>query len=146
MQEFCAIPYRRTHLGVEFCLVSQVKVNRWEFPKLPRKGEFSARALLDQVLVSAGAGGQLDANEPLAEFEASRSGESCHTSAYLMRVTTVTDDWPERPARRRLWCLAEEARMRLRRKPLRRLIDIALQTVNDAARPAAAQAESIAAH
>ena len=129
MQECCAIPYRRTQLGVEFCLISRVKVNRWEFPKLSRREDFSSRALLDEVAKSVGADGELETDEPLAEFVASRCGESCRTSAYLMRVTGVKEQWPEQEARRRLWCLAEEARIRIRRKPLRRFIDLALRQV-----------------
>lgn len=131
MHESCAIPYRRTHLGVEFCLISEAKVNRWEFPKVIERGDFRPDMLLDEVASSAGAGGVLESGQPLAEFVAARGGESRHTTAYLMRVTSVRDTWPQQSARRRLWCLAEEARVRLRRKPMRRLIDIALQTVTD---------------
>jgi hypothetical protein len=129
MHESCAIPYRRTHLGVEFCLISEAKINRWEFPKVVQRGDFQPDELLDEVATSAGAAGVLERDEPLAEFVAARGGESKHTTAFLMRVTSVRDNWPQQPARRRLWCLAEEARMRLRRKPMRRLIDIALQAV-----------------
>ena len=131
MHERCAVPYRRTQLGVEFCLVSQAKVNRWEFPKLSRPDEFSPQALLAEVSAAAGAEGELADEQPLSEFVASRAGEACRTSAYLMRVTNVRDHWLQESNRRRLWCLAEEARVRLRRKPMRRLIDIALHAVDD---------------
>ncbi len=46
-----------------------------------------------------------------------------------MRVTDVDDEWKNRETHRRLWCLAEEARARIRRKPLRQFIDAALQAI-----------------
>ena len=49
-------------------------------------------------------------------------------SGYLMRVTSVSDSWPKQSSHRRLWCLAEEARARIRRKPLRRFLDLALHS------------------
>ena len=128
--ESCVVPYRLTHLGVEFCLVSEAKVNRWEFPKVRGEQDVAARALLDEVAASAGATGDLQGDGPMAQFVAARGGAPCRTSAYLMRVTIVSDSWPQQAARRRLWCLAEEARARLRRKPWRRLVDLALQSVD----------------
>jgi hypothetical protein len=130
VHESCAIPYRFTSQGVEFCLVSEAKVNRWEFPHLSGAEGFSPGALVDAVATTAGATGRLDAEKPLAEFVAARGGEARSTAAYLLHVTDVDDAWPRQAGRRRLWCLAEEARMRLRRKPLRRLIDMALHYVS----------------
>jgi hypothetical protein len=48
---------------------------------------------------------------------------------YLMRVTGVDDRWPKQETHRRIWCLAEEARVRIRRKPLRRFIDLAIHSI-----------------
>ncbi len=127
--ESCVIPYRVTHFGVEFCLVSEAKINRWEFPKVCGEREVATRALLDEVASCAGATGNLEGDGPLAQFVAARAGAPCCTSAYLMHVTDVDDTWPQQSTRRRLWCLAEEARARLRRKPWRRLVDLALQSV-----------------
>jgi hypothetical protein len=132
-QESCVIPYRLTHLGIEFCLVSEARVNRWEFPRLRAGGDMSPLALLDEAATSAGVMGHLETDDPIAEFVAARSGAPCRTTAYLMHVTKFDEVWPHEPGRRRLWCLAEEARARLRRKPWRRLIDVALQTLG--ARP-----------
>ncbi|MEX0793112.1 MAG: hypothetical protein WD045_08250 [Pirellulaceae bacterium] len=41
------------------------------------------------------------------------------------------DTWPGRNFLRRRWCLAEEARYRLRRKPLQRLIDLVEQQYHE---------------
>ncbi len=49
-------------------------------------------------------------------------------TGYLMQVSAVANEWPLMHQYRRLWCLAEEARVRIRRKPLRRFIDLALHS------------------
>jgi hypothetical protein len=119
-----------TELGIEFCLVSQIAGNRWEFPKTESNGDDDAhQALLVEAAACAGLRGQLDGNGPLDEFVSARGDEARRMTAYLMRVTSVDDDWPMQSTHRRLWCLAEEARVRLRRKPLRRFIDIAMRSV-----------------
>ena len=134
--ESCVIPYRFTRSGVEFCLVSEARVNRWEFPRVRPNGDASPATLLAEVAVSAGVIGHLEGDDPVAEFVAARCGSPCRTTAYLMHVTKLDEVWPQQPGRRRLWCLAEEARARLRRKPWRRLIDVALQTLGARPRPA----------
>ena len=68
----------------------------------------------------------------LDAFDAARGNEARRVTAYLMQVTLIEDDWPGQATHRRLWCLAEEARARLRRKPLRRFIDLALRAVASA--------------
>jgi hypothetical protein len=115
---------------VEFCLVCELSGNRWEFPKTHVNGDSSRHAeLLDGAAARAGLRGQVDGEGPLDEFVAARGDEARRVTAYLMRVTSVLDQWPLQSTHRRLWCLAEEARVRLRRKPLRRFIDIALRAV-----------------
>ena len=131
--ESCVVPYRETARGIEFCLVHQGGIERWEFPKTATDSDgVSAEVLLDKAAGSAGLGGHLDGEEPLDAFVAARGNESRSVTAYLMRVTQVDDDWPADASHRRLWCLPEEARARLRRKPFRRFIDLALRAVNPA--------------
>jgi hypothetical protein len=124
------VPYRETERGIEFCLVSKASANRWEFPNAQTDGKsVQQELLLDQAADGAGLRGQLEAEDPFDGFVASRGNESRSVSAYLMRVTRSEDEWPKQDSQRRLWCLPEEARARLRRKPLRRFIDIALRLV-----------------
>jgi hypothetical protein len=130
VHESCVVPYRLTDLGIEFCLVSQIAGNRWEFPKTETNGDDGAgETLLDRAAAGAGLKGQLQGESPLDAFVAARGNLARRVTAYLMHVTTVDDDWPKQSTHRRLWCLAEEARVRLRRKPLRRFIDVALRSV-----------------
>ena len=141
LRESCVVPYRETERGIEFCLVSDVSANRWEFPKTEVDADETSRDLLRRAAAGAGLAGQLEDADPLDSFVAARGKESRSVTAYLMRVTLVDDEWPKQETHRRLWCLAEEARARLRRKPFRRFIDRALHLVGaggvttDASRP-----------
>ncbi len=130
LHESCVVPFRETERGIEFCLVSKASANRWEFPNAQTDGpSVRQELLLDQAAEGAGLRGELEADRPFDAFVASRGNESRNVSAYLMRVTRSDDVWPKQDSQRRLWCLPEEARARLRRKPLRRFIDLALRMV-----------------
>jgi hypothetical protein len=48
-----------------------------------------------------------------------------------MHVSSSDGKWLQASAQRRRWCQAEEARAWIRRKPLRRLIDLALRRLKD---------------
>lgn len=131
VHESCIVPYRHGERGIEFCLVNRVSGNRWEFPTMPTERDGAApNVLLENVATGAGLRGHLHDDDPLDAFVAARGNESRCVTAYLMRVTQVEDNWPTQDTHRRLWCLAEEARARLRRKPFRRFIDLALRWVS----------------
>lgn len=144
LHESCVVPYRRTARGVEFCLLSQVTANRWEFPKAETDGDGpSTDEVLEKTAMDAGLRGHLDSDDPLDAFLSSRGNESRSMTAYLMEVTGTDDEWPKQSTHRRLWCLAEEARARLRRKPLRRFIDCALRLVGQAGEESVARSVPI---
>jgi hypothetical protein len=126
--EVCLVPYRLTSAGVEFCLVTEIGENRWEFPKAGLETEESpVQEPLAQAAQNAGLWGETDKQGPLGDFRATRGSQAKAMTGYLMRVTATTEAWPRQATHRRLWCLAEEARVRIRRKPLRRFIDLALR-------------------
>jgi hypothetical protein len=123
----CLVPYRLSDAGVEFCLVTPIAETRWTFPHIPADvSNGSVETLLEPTAASLGLRGELQGSEPLGNFVATRGNEARNTSGYLMRVTQIEDTWPNQSVQRRRWCLAEEARIRIRRKPLRRFIDLAL--------------------
>lgn len=133
VRECCVVPYRQTRAGTEFCLLTPLSENRWEFPKtrLEDTAECDA-ATLNNAAHSAGLRGDVAVDEPLGSFVATRGNESRSMDGYLMRVNHTDDPWPTQQSHRRIWCLAEEARVRIRRKPLRRFIDLALRSVSEA--------------
>jgi hypothetical protein len=133
LHECCVVPYRITTSGVEFCLVTPCAENRWEFPKVRLADPAGCDAAAwQQAAESAGLHGAATSEEPLGSFEASRQNETRTMIGFLMRVDEVEDSWALQGSHRRLWCLPEEARLRIRRKPLRRFIDLALQQMKQA--------------
>jgi hypothetical protein len=140
LRECCVVPYRITSSGIEFCLLTPLAENRWEFPKI-RLDDVAGcdAALLAEAGGGAGLRGDVASDEPLGSYVASRGNETRSMHGYLMRVDQVLDPWPKQHSHRRLWCLAEEARVRIRRKPLRRFIDLALRTVSDGSSPLAVE-------
>jgi hypothetical protein len=131
LRECCVVAYRVSGLGVEFCLITPAAENRWEFPKTSLGGQDApSPALLEQAATQAGVRGQIQTQTPLGNFAATRGNEAREMTGFLMRVAQVDETWPRQTTHKRLWCLAEEARLRIRRKPLRQFIDVALHSIN----------------
>ncbi len=128
LHECCVVPYRIAAFGPEFCLVTPQAENRWEFPKVRLEEDDLPTNVRDAAAEMAGLIGQISLEE-IGAFVASRKNESRSMVGFLMRVDESLESWPQQESHRRLWCLAEEARVRIRRKPLRRFIDLALQNV-----------------
>jgi ADP-ribose pyrophosphatase YjhB (NUDIX family) len=124
--ECCVVPYRVTGAGAEFCLITPNSENRWAFPKIPLSDESEAdEKVRRQAAEMAGLSGLID-DKLLGAFVATRHSETRSMVGFLMRVDEIADKWPHQNSHRRIWCLPEEARMRIRRKPLRRFIDLAI--------------------
>ena len=133
LHECCVVPYRVTSWGTEFCLLTPLAQNRWEFPKIRLDDPAACdSAILELAADQAGLRGTVQTGQPLGSFVASRRNETRSMTAFLMRVERAADQWPRQGNFRRIWCLAEEARVRIRRKPLRRFIDLALHEVTSA--------------
>ena len=123
----CVVPYRRWNNRVEFCLIRADRANSWEFPKAVVSGGQCRKVLaLREAEAAAGLVGQLD-ESPLGRFASSRGSHAQSVIAFLMLVTNCHDQSIHISLPTRRWCLAEEARVRIRRKPLRRLIDEAVR-------------------
>ena len=130
VHDACVVPFRHTASGVQFCLISPIADSRWEFPKasLDHQGRPLA-TLLEEAAAAVGLRGHLHQQQPLDRFVAARGSESREMTAYLLQVIDFDESLPTPNGYRRLWCLSEEARIRIRRKPLRRLIDLAAHSV-----------------
>lgn len=120
----CAVPFRRRGGRTEFLLVTPTGETAWRFPS----AEFADAAGEDDqncALVGdeIGLRGALD-GEPLGQFEVARGERADVVVAYLLEV--ADDESGACPHLRTRWCLPEEARIRIRRKPLRRLVDLAV--------------------
>ncbi len=67
-------------------------------------------------------------DEPLDQIPITGSGGR-HAGVFLLEAVDEIERWAEYLTFRRRWCRAEEARHRIRRKPARRLIDLAVRHV-----------------
>lgn len=125
VRESCGVAYRLSDSTVEFCLLLIPGDSRWEFPHGPIADEEQpGEAALRLVRELAGLECQMADTEPLGNFEFVSGGARRHVTAYLMNWLA---DVPRAPndLRRLQWFLPEEARARLRRKPMRLLATLA---------------------
>jgi 8-oxo-dGTP pyrophosphatase MutT (NUDIX family) len=100
-----AIPLQRGRV----CLVTSSSGKRWVIPKgLIDSGKTAAEMALQEAWEEAGVVGVLRP-EPVGTYLYPKYGGTCHVTVYLMDVSEVADDWPERALRQRRWVKASEA-------------------------------------
>ena len=128
VEEVCVVPFRTENGRPEFCLVSVSDDSRWDFPRasvLP--DELRHVTALRAALEIAGVECKLELPGPLDQFSASKVESAKTITAFLVRVETENGKHSVGTGYRRRWCFAGEARVRIRRKPIRRFIDLALR-------------------
>ena len=114
----CPITYRRRETQIEFCLLLITGDSRWEFPHgALDDGETHAAAALRIAREALGIHCRVD-GDPLGEFKIRYPGLNYHVTAMLAEC--VKDDAAvAAEARPHRWFLCDEARVRIRRKPMR---------------------------
>jgi hypothetical protein len=128
VEEVCVVPFRTENGRPEFCLVSVSDDSRWDFPRAPvLPDELRHVTALRAALEIAGVECELELPGPLDQFSASKVESAKTITAFLVRVETENGEHSVGTGYRRRWCFAEEARVRIRRKPIRRFIDLALR-------------------
>ena len=127
-EQVCAVPFRLRSSRPEFCLVAINGDSRWDFPRgNVLLGESSHTTALRRALEVAGLECEMEVASPLDQFAASTTDAAEVVTAFLIRVENESLGWPGSNGHRRRWCFAEEARVRIRRKPVRRLVDLAVR-------------------
>jgi hypothetical protein len=126
------IPYRRHRGCVEFCLFLFPDQRDWDFPQaIDAPGEEEKSRQLLTPCLEAGFDGQID-DTVLGQFVASRGDVAEIVTAFLVEV--IPGDYNGNGSGSRVprhrWCLVEEAKLRIRRKPLRHLLDVAQRRLN----------------
>ena len=129
--QVCAVLFRLAEDQTDFCLVAHDGDSRWCFPKgLMFEGESPAEAALRKATDGTDLECHVMSQEPLDVFGASRGDDADTVTAMLVYVDDSHEDRATTGVRRR-WCLPEEARVRVRRKPIRRLVDTALRWLEE---------------
>jgi 8-oxo-dGTP pyrophosphatase MutT (NUDIX family) len=113
-----AIPVRDGRV----CLVTSSSGKRWVIPKgLMEPGKTAGETALQEAWEEAGLAGTLR-TEPVGSYLYEKWGGVYHVTVFLMHVTAVAEDWPERSLRQRAWLDPEPALKRINESSLRKLI------------------------
>ncbi len=108
--------------GGAICLVTSSNGKRWVIPKgLIDPGHTAGEAALQEAWEEAGLVGLLSP-EPVGSYLYAKWGGTCHVIVFLMQVTEVADDWPERSVRQRRWVSTADALQLLGDEGLREVI------------------------
>jgi 8-oxo-dGTP pyrophosphatase MutT (NUDIX family) len=118
IRQAAAIPVRDGLL----CLVTSSSGKRWVVPKgCLEPGKTSGEIALQEAWEEAGLVGVLRA-EPVGSYLYEKFDNLCHVTVFLMTVTQVADDWPEKPIRQRNWVTPTQALLRVDDRGLRELL------------------------
>ena len=98
-QTAAALPIRNGKV----CLITSSNGKRWVIPKgLIEPGQTAAETALREAWEEAGLVGMLEP-KPIGSYLYQKWSGSCHVIVYRMKVTEVTDNWPEDDLRQRIW-------------------------------------------
>ncbi len=118
IRQAAAIPLR----GEQVCLVTSRSGRRWVVPKGNfEPGKTAGEIALQEAWEEAGLTGKLQP-EPVGSYVYEKAGFTCHVTVFVMQVTGVADDWPERGTRDRRWLNPEQAIDRIDEHCLREMI------------------------
>jgi 8-oxo-dGTP pyrophosphatase MutT (NUDIX family) len=85
------------------CLITSRNGKRWVIPKgWIEPGQSAGESALQEAWEEAGLLGALE-REPIGSYLYEKEGQSFHVTVFVMKVTSVAQDWPERSFRERSW-------------------------------------------
>lgn len=124
LQKAAAIPIR----AGKVCLITSSNGKRWVIPKGSiEPGETPSENALKEAWEEAGLVGVLEP-DPVGSYLYEKFGETCHVTVYVLHVTQIADEWPERDLRRRDWLRVTEVLTRIEDLGLRDLIRKAVRS------------------
>lgn len=99
VRQAAALPVRQGSI----CLITSSNGKRWIIPKgLIDPGHTAGEAALQEAWEEAGLTGALE-REPVGSYVYEKMGRTFLVTIFLMHVTGVANDWPERGVRARTW-------------------------------------------
>jgi 8-oxo-dGTP pyrophosphatase MutT (NUDIX family) len=128
IQQAAAIPVARGQL----CLITSRTRKRWIVPK----GCLEPNKTLDEIALQeaweeAGLVGVLEP-KPVGSYSYEKSGNWYCVTVFLMDVTQISDEWPEKFMRSRRWVSPSQALSEVKEPGLRRLLRRVLNRVPSA--------------
>lgn len=99
IRQAAALPLR----GNKVCVITSSNGKRWIIPKgLIEPGQTAGETALQEAWEEAGLVGTLH-QEPIGSYLYEKYGNTYHVIVFVMDVTEVAQDWPERSVRQRSW-------------------------------------------
>jgi 8-oxo-dGTP pyrophosphatase MutT (NUDIX family) len=118
IRQAAAIPVRDSQI----CLVTSSSGKRWIIPKgCMEPGKSSGEIALQEAWEEAGLVGVLQA-EPVGSYLYEKYENLHHVTVFLMTVTQLAEEWPERTVRQRLWVNPAQALVRVDDRGLREVL------------------------
>ncbi len=107
---------------LEVLLIRRPDQRKWRIPKgIVEPGISLEDTARDEAVEEAGIVGRLSV-QPVGYYSFKKWGGICHVSVFLMRVTDVHAEYPEKDNRMRRWFPPATAAQIARRKKVRKLI------------------------
>ncbi len=117
------------HNGL-LCLITSRLKRRWIFPKGMIDPGFTPREIARQeAWEEAGLEGKLS-DEPVGQYRYEKCDDTFEVSLFLMEVTQIHDNWPERSFRMRRWVTLAEALERIQDPAIRQILLNTLEVEN----------------
>lgn len=99
IRQAAALAIRRGRI----CLITSRNGKRWVIPKgWIEPGQTAGETALQEAYEEAGLVGALE-REPIGSYLYEKEGKTYHVTVFVMKVTSVGQDWPERSLRQRTW-------------------------------------------
>lgn len=99
IRQAAALPVRNGRI----CLVTSSNGKRWVIPKgLIEPGQTAGETALQEAWEEAGLVGALQ-GEPIGSYLYEKWSGKYHVTVFLMNVTEIAQEWPERETRQRSW-------------------------------------------
>jgi 8-oxo-dGTP pyrophosphatase MutT (NUDIX family) len=99
IRQAAALPLKKGRV----CLIPSRNGKRWVIPKgWIEPGQTAGETALQEAWEEAGLVGALE-REPIGSYLYEKEGRSYHVIVFVMQVTSVAQDWPERSFRQRQW-------------------------------------------
>ena len=99
IRQAAALPLRNG----KACVITSSNGKRWVIPKgLIEPGQTAGETALQEAWEEAGVVGVLHP-EPVGSYLYEKYGNTYHVIVFVMDVTEVAQDWPERAVRQRSW-------------------------------------------
>lgn len=105
------------------CMVTSSSGRRWVIPKgMIDRGNTAVETAVVEAWEEAGLAGLMQTT-PIGSYLYEKYGRTYHVTVFVMQVSDIAVDWPERDVRKREWVEPEEAVSRIEEQGLREIVE-----------------------